>query len=49
MRLRVKDIDLGCGEILVCDGKGVKGRVTMLPHSLVAPLQAHLKRWRDMR
>ena len=30
VRLRVKDIDLGRGEILVRDGKGEKDRVTML-------------------
>lgn len=44
MRLRVKDIDFGRGEILIRDGKGAKDRVTMLPQSLVAPLQAHLQR-----
>ena len=46
MRLRVKDIDFGRGEILIRDGKGAKDRVTMLPQSLVAPLQAHLQRRR---
>ncbi|MTD34127.1 tyrosine-type recombinase/integrase [Paludibacterium sp. dN 18-1] len=46
MRLRVKDIDFGRGEILIRDGKGVKDRVTMLPQSPVAPLQAHLQRRR---
>ncbi|WP_028450136.1 integron integrase [Chitinibacter tainanensis] len=44
MRLRVKDVDFGRGEILVRDGKGAKDRVTMLPQSLAAPLQAHLQR-----
>ena len=48
MRLRVKDIDFGNGEILVRNGKGAKDRVTMLPHSLVAPLQTHLQRRRAM-
>jgi integron integrase len=43
MRLRVKDVDFGRGEILVRDGKGAKDRVTMLPQSLVTPLQAHLQ------
>jgi integron integrase len=43
VRLRVKDVDLERGEILVRDGKGAKDRVTMLPESLVEPLKAHLK------
>jgi integron integrase len=42
-RLRVKDIDLARGEIIVRDGKGRKDRVTMLPSSLRDPLAAHLK------
>ena len=42
VRLRVKDIDFARLEILVRDGKGGKDRVTMLPKSLAAPLQAHL-------
>ncbi len=46
VRLRVKDVDFGRGEILVRDGKGAKDRVTMLPASLVAPLEAHLARRR---
>ncbi|WP_374358049.1 integron integrase [Chitinimonas sp.] len=46
MRLRVKDIDFERREILVRDGKGAKDRVTMLPQSLVEPLQAHLLRRR---
>ncbi|MER2600465.1 MAG: integron integrase [Caldilineales bacterium] len=41
-RLRVKDIDFVRHEILVHDAKGMKDRVTMLPASLVAPLQDHL-------
>ena len=44
MRLRVKDVDFGRCEILVRDGKGAKDRVTMLPQSLVTPLQEHLQR-----
>jgi integron integrase len=42
LKLRVKDIDFGYRQILVRDGKGAKDRVTMLPGSLVEPLQAHL-------
>lgn len=42
LRLRVQDIDFKRCEILIRDGKGFKDRVTMLPLSLVASLQAHL-------
>ncbi len=42
VRLRVKDLELNRLEILVRDGKGAKDRVTMLPDSLKAPLQAQL-------
>ena len=37
LRLRIKDIDVVKGEILVREGKGFKDRVTMLPASLVVP------------
>ncbi|MBN1506660.1 MAG: integron integrase [Sedimentisphaerales bacterium] len=43
LRLRVQDIDFSRNEILVRDGKGAKDRITMLPESLKAPLQDHLK------
>ena len=43
LRLRVKDIDFSQYQIIVRDGKGQKDRVTMLPKSLIAPLQAHLQ------
>ena len=39
LRLRVKDVDFVRGEILIRDGKGAKDRVTVLPRSLVEPLQ----------
>jgi len=42
VRLRVKDVDFERGEILIRDGKGAKDRVTILPESLVSPLQAYL-------
>ena len=42
-RLRVKDIDLARGEIVVRDGKGRKDRITMLPSSLRNALGAHLR------
>jgi len=43
LRLRVKDIDFAKREIIVRDPKGGHDRVTMLPASLVAPLQDHLR------
>ena len=42
LRLRVKDVDFSCGEILVRAGKGGKDRVTVLPDSLVQALRTHL-------
>ena len=44
LRLRVKDIDFEYKTITVRDGKGEEDRVTMLPNSLIAPLQEHLQR-----
>lgn len=44
LRLRVQDIDFAGGEILVRDGKGAKDRITMLPESLIKPLQEHLRK-----
>lgn len=48
VRLRVKDVDFERGEIFVRDGKGGKDRVTVLPSSLVSPLQSHLARVRRL-
>jgi integron integrase len=42
LRLCVNDIDFSQQQIVVWDGKGMKDRVTMLPASLVVPLQEHL-------
>jgi integron integrase len=44
LRLRVQDINFTRNEILVRDGKGAKDRITMLPGSLKAALQHHLKK-----
>jgi integron integrase len=44
LRLRVKDLDFTYNQIVVRDGKGEKDRITMLPETLVAPLQEHLVR-----
>lgn len=43
-RLRIKDLDFGYHQITVRDGKGNKDRVTMLPDSLLSPLEEHLMR-----
>jgi site-specific recombinase XerD len=41
--LRVKDIDFAQNQLTIREGKGDKDRVTMLPTSLHAPLQAQLE------
>ena len=48
LRLRVKDVDFGYGQILVRDGKGAKDRITMLPKTLIVPLQDQLQRARQL-
>jgi integron integrase len=48
--LRVKDIDLDRGEVIVRAGKGAKDRRTMLPASLIPPIRqqiAAVKKLRD--
>jgi len=42
LRLRVKDLDFGCKQIVVREAKGNKDRVTMLPATLAEPLKCHL-------
>jgi integrase len=44
MRLRVKDLAMERGEVIVREGKGGKDRVTMLPGALEHSLRAHLER-----
>jgi integron integrase len=44
LRLRVKDLEFTRAEIIVRSGKGDKDRVTVLPQSLIPPLQEHLRR-----
>ena len=46
LRLRVKDVDFQRCEIVVRDGKGGKDRRTLLPRSLVEPLQLEVERAR---
>lgn len=48
LRLRVKDVDFGRGQVVIHAGKGNKDRVTMLPHSLREPLQQHLAEVRKL-
>lgn len=43
LRLRIKDIDFTRREIVVREGKGNKDRVTVLPSSLIQPLQVQLE------
>jgi site-specific recombinase XerD len=45
--LRVRDIDLGRGQIIVREGKGDKDRVVMLPESIVAEMAKHLAPGRE--
>ena len=47
LRLRVKDLQLERGELIVREAKGGKDRVTMLPATLEGPLRAHLGRLHD--
>ena len=42
LRLRVKDLDFAQNQLIIRDAKGNKDRLTILPQSLIAPLQAHL-------
>jgi integron integrase len=43
LRLRVKDLDFGAGELIVREGKGDKDRRTILTASLHEPLRRHLQ------
>jgi integron integrase len=43
LRLRVKDFDFGNRSLSVYDGKGGDDRITMLPESIITPLQVHLE------
>jgi integron integrase len=48
LHLRIKDLELTRGEIVVRDGKGSKDRVTVLPASLAPHLETHLSRARAL-
>ena len=43
LSLRIKDLDFALSTITVRSGKGDKDRVTLLPQSLIHPLQAQVK------
>ena len=43
VRLRVKDIDFEYHQIVIRDGKGENDRFSVLPDSLIQPLQLHLQ------
>lgn len=48
LRLRVQDVDLSRSEITVRSGKGNKDRVTMLPETLKVPLEAQLRKAKEI-
>jgi site-specific recombinase XerC len=48
LTLRVKDVDLAGGELVVRSGKGDKDRRTALPTAAGRPLAAHLERVRRL-
>lgn len=48
LRLRVKDLDMDRGQVVVRGGKGDKDRVTVLPVRLVEPLRRHRDRLRGL-
>ena len=47
LRLRVKDLALERGELMVREAKGGKDRITMVPAALQTPLRAHLSTLRS--
>ena len=51
LQVRVKDVDLERGQLVVRAGKGDKDRVTVLPDRLKAGLQTQLRRveWGTLR
>jgi integron integrase len=48
LKLRVQDLDFGRRQIIVRSPKGNRDRVTMLPHSTIDPLKAHLDKVRAL-
>lgn len=48
VRMRVQDLDIERRQLTVRQGKGGKDRVTVLPDSLLSPLQGHLEARRQL-
>jgi len=48
LAIRVKDIQFERRQIVIRDAKGFRDRVTVLPDSLIVPLQSHLQRVHDL-
>jgi integron integrase len=48
LRLRVQDLDIARGRLVIRAGKGDKDRVTVLPGRLQGPLASHLDRLRKL-
>jgi integron integrase len=48
LSIRVKDLDLARREVVVRQAKGKKDRVTCMPGQMIAPLEAHLVRIREL-
>ncbi len=48
LRLRVQDVDFGQKILFVRDGKGQKDRTTTFPQVVIAPLQTHLNRVKQL-
>jgi integrase len=46
-RLRVKDLVMDRGELIVRDAKGGRDRVTVLPAAIIVPLREHLAKLFD--
>jgi len=49
LRLRVKDVDLERGQLIVRAGKGDQDRVTVLPERVQEKLRAHRERLRRLQ
>jgi integron integrase len=48
LRLRIKDVDFGYGQIVVRCGKGGKDRVTILPKNAIDPLKKQISHSRSL-
>jgi len=49
LKLRVKDVDFGYNQIVICSGKGEKDRRTVLPNNVIIPLRQHLIKVKEVR